>query len=107
MSDFMKRIEDFSWWECDAVSLLLLWKSTKLYQSWYREGQPHYAIINYPQFLRSQDPAKTEEYRTNMKKKVDKVRKGMYVDPETMPSLSHMFYVRKGLKNIQMVYNDI
>ena len=30
----------------------------------------------------------------------------MYIDPGTVLSLSHMFYVRKGLMHIRMVYND-
>ena len=40
-----------------------------------------------------------------MKKKVDKVRKRLYIDPRTVLSLNHMFYVRKGLNDIRMVYN--
>ena len=68
-------------------------------------GQPCYAIGNFPQFLLPHDPSKTEEDRTNMKKKVGKVRKRMYIDPGTVLSLSNMFYVCKGLNDIQMVYS--
>ena len=54
----------------------------------------------FPQFLRPQDPSKTEEDITNTKKKVNKVRKRVYIEPGTVPSLTHMFYVQKGLNNI-------
>ena len=40
-----------------------------------------------------------------MKNKVEKVRKSVYIDPGTVLSLPHMFYVRKGLNDIWMVYN--
>ena len=60
---------------------------------------------NFPQFLRPQDPAKTEEDRTKMKKKVNKVRKRFYIDPGKVLSLTPMFYVHKGLNDIRMVYN--
>ena len=40
-------------------------------------------------------------------KKVDKVRKRFYIYPYNVLSLRHMFYVRKGLNDIQMVYNYI
>ena len=40
-----------------------------------------------------------------MKNKVDKVRKRLYIEQGTVLSLTHMFYVRKGLNDIQMVYN--
>ena len=41
-----------------------------------------------------------------MKNKVDKVRKILYIKPGTFLSLTHMFYVRKGLNDIRMVYNS-
>ena len=41
-----------------------------------------------------------------MKNKVDKVRKRLYIDTGTLLSLTHMFYVRKGLNGIRMVYNS-
>ena len=101
----MKQIEYFPWREWDAGLLLFLWKWLKIYQSWDWEGQRHYAIGNFHRFLRPQDPSKTEEDQTNMKKKVDKVRKRMYIYTWNVLSLSHMFYVRKGLNDIWMVYN--
>ena len=33
------------------------------------------------------------------------MRKNIYIDPGIVLSLIHMFYVRKGLNNIYMVYN--
>ena len=60
---------------------------------------------NFPQFLRPQDLAKTEEDRTKMKNKVDKVRNIVYIDPGTVLSLTHIFYVRKVLNDIWMIYN--
>ena len=41
-----------------------------------------------------------------MKNKVEKVRKILYIKPGTFLSLTHMFYVRKGLNDIRMVYNS-
>ena len=101
----MKRITNFSWWEWDAVYSLLFCKWPQLYQAWAREGQPNYAIDNFPKFFLPQDPAKTEEDRTKMKNNVENVRKSMYSDPGIVLSLTQMFYVRKGLNNIRMVYN--
>ena len=37
---------------------------------------------------------------------MDKVKKSMYIYPGTFLSLSHMFYIRKGLDDARMVYND-
>ena len=101
----MKRIADCLWWEWDAGSSLLFWKWYQKYQAWDREGQPHYAIDKFPQFVRPQDPAKTEEDSTKMKNNVYKVKKLLYIYPGTFLSITHMFYVRKGLNYIRMVYN--
>ena len=40
-----------------------------------------------------------------MKKKVDKVRKWLYIETGTVLSITHMFYFCKGLNYIQIVYN--
>ena len=40
-----------------------------------------------------------------MKNKVYDVRKSLYIDPGKVLSLTHIFYVRKGLNDIRMVYN--
>ena len=69
------------------------------------EGQPHYTVNNFPQFLRPQDPAKTEEDRTKMKNKVETVIKVLYIEPGTVLSITHMFYIRKFFNCICMVYN--
>ena len=105
MRECMKIIADFSWWEWDTGSSLFFWKWPQLYQAWAWEGQPHYEIYNFPKFLLPQDTAKTEEDRSNMKNKVVKVRKRLYIEPDTVLNLTHMFYVRKGLNDIRMVYN--
>ena len=60
---------------------------------------------NFPHFFRHQYPAKTEEDQTKMKNKLDKVRKMLYIEPGAVLSLSHIFYVYKGLNDIQMIYN--
>ena len=86
-------------------SSLLFCKWPQQYQAWATEGQPNYTIDNFPQFLRPKDPAKKEEDQINTKNKVEKIRKRLYIDPETVLSITHMFYVRKGLNDIQMVYN--
>ena len=70
----IKIISDLLWWEWDTGSSLLFLRWPKLYQLWSWEGHTKYAIGNSPQYLRSQDPAKTEEDRTNMKKREGKVR---------------------------------
>ena len=75
----MKRITNFSWWEWDVGLSLFFWKCTQQYQTCAREGQPNYAIDNSPQYLGPQDPPKTEEDRTNIKNRVDKVRKRLYI----------------------------
>ena len=86
-------------------SLLSFWKWPQQYQPLSREGQPHYEMNNFPQFLITQNPAKTKEYRTKMKNKVDNVRKNLYIDPGTVLILTHMFYVRKYLNDIWTFYN--
>ena len=101
----MKLIANCLWCEWDAGSSLFFWKWPQLYQAWDRGGKPNYAIDNLTQFFRPQDPSKTEEDRTNMKNKVGKVRKRMYIETGTVLSLTHIFYVRKGLNDILMVYN--
>ena len=60
---------------------------------------------DFPQFLRPQYPSKTEEDRTKKKNEVDKVRKGLYIEPGTFLSMTHMLYVRKIFNNIWMIYN--
>ena len=105
MRECMKRIAVSSWWEWYTGSSLLIWKWTKLYPSLAREGQNHYVIDNLPDFLRTQDPSKTKEDQTKMKNKVEKDRKRTYIENGTVLSLTHMFYVRKGLNNIRIIYN--
>ena len=56
-------------------------------------------------FTKPQDPAKKESDRVKMKNKLDKVRQRLYIEPGPVASLSHMFYVPKGLEDIRMVYN--
>ena len=92
----MKRIANYSWWECDAGSLLFFCKWPQLYQAWTREGQYHYLIYNFPQFLCPHDPANIEEDLTKMKNKVCKFIKRLYIDSGTVISLTHMFLSAKG-----------
>ena len=40
-----------------------------------------------------------------MNNKVGKVRNMFYIDPSKVLSLTHIFYVQKGLNDIWMVYN--
>ena len=61
--------------------------------------------ITLPNFCALRIQTKIEEDQTKMKNKVEKVRKRLYIDPGTVLSLNHMFYVRKGLNDIRMVYN--
>ena len=89
----------------DAWSSFFFWKCPQQYQAWAQEGQLHYTIDNFPQFLRRRDPAKTERGCTKIKNMVEKFRKRFYIKPGTVLSLNHMFYVRKGLNDIWMVYN--
>ena len=56
--------------------------------------------------MRPHDPDKTDKDRTKIKNKMDKVRNRIYIDPGTVLSLSHIFYVLKGLNTIWMVYNS-
>ena len=58
-----------------------------------------------PKFTRRQDKTKTEEDRLKIKEKLDKVRSRMYIEPGLVFSLSHVFYVNKGLNDIHMVSN--
>ena len=51
MRECMKRKANCSWWEWDAGSSLFFWKWPQQYQEWAREGQPHHAIDNFPQFF--------------------------------------------------------
>ena len=95
MKECMKHIADCLWWEWDAGSLLFFWKWPQQYQAWDMEGRPHYEMNNFPQFLRPQDPAKTEEYCTKMKNNMDKIRKILHIEPGTVLSLTRMFYVCK------------
>ena len=101
----MKRISYCSWWVWDTGSSSFIWKWPKLYQTWARQCKPHYVIDNFPQFLRPQDPSKTEEDRTNMKNKVDKVRNRIYIETGTVLILTHISPPRKGLNGIWIVYN--
>ena len=87
-------------------SSLFFWKWPQQYQAWSRKGQPHYAMDNFPQFLRPQYPSKTEEDRTNIKNKVDKVRKRLYSEPITVVSITHRLYVRIGSNDIWIFYNS-
>ena len=48
MRECMKCISNCSCQEWDAGSSLFFWKWPKQYQAWAIEGQPHYAIDNFP-----------------------------------------------------------
>ena len=56
--------------------------------------------------MRPQDPAKTEEDQTKTKKKVNKVKKRLYIEPGTLLSFPYNFYGLKGLNDVWMVYNS-
>ena len=103
--DCFHRIANCSWWDWDAGSSLFFWKWPLPYQHWARDGQPHYQVGELPAFTKPQDSAKKESDRVKMKKKLDKVRQRFYIEPGPVTSLSHMFYVPKGLEDIRMVYN--
>ena len=55
--------------------------------------------------MKRKDKPKLEEDRLKMKEKLDKVCSRMYTKPGVVFSLSHMFYVSKGLNDIRVVYN--
>ena len=61
--------------------------------------------ITLPNFCALRIQTKIEEDQTKMNNKVEKVRKRLYIDPGKVLSTTHMFYVRKGLMDIRMVYN--
>ena len=103
--DCMFRAAESSWWEWSAGSTLFFWKWPRSHMVWARDGQPHFEIGKLPRFLKGQIPPKDGEGRSKMKAKLDKVRQRLYIEVGTVLSLTHMFYVLKGLDDIRMVYN--
>lgn len=103
--DCIRRAAAATWWDWDQGSRLLFWRWPADRQLWAREGQPHFLIGNLPSFKSPQSPAKTLEDAKLMKLKVGKVRQRGYIEPGFVLSLTHMFYVPKGISDIRMVYN--
>ena len=69
------------------------------------QGQPHFLTGDLPEFKVPQSPAKTEDKGKHVTEKVSKVRRRRYIAVGLVLSLTHMFYVAKGLDDIQMVYS--
>ena len=103
--DALRRTADCSWWEWLEGSSLLFWKWPDSHFGWARDGQPHFQTGELPRFTKPQDPPKRKEDGAKMKAKVDKVRSRDYIEYGWVKSLTHMFYVEKGLTDIRMVYN--
>ena len=86
-------------------STFFFWKWPRSHRVWARDGQPHFEVDQLPEFKRPQRPPIDEEGRRKMKTKLDKVRQRRYIEMGLVLSLTHMFYVAKGMEDIRMVYN--
>lgn len=103
--DCIRRTANSLWWDWAEGSALLFWRWPSSHVEWAREGQPHFVTGPLPRFNRPQRAAPTPEMMTQMKKKVNKVRKRRYIEVGKVESLTHMFPVPKGVADIRMVYN--
>ena len=68
------------------------------------ETDTHFQTGELPKFTKPQVPPKRKEDGVAMKAKVDKVRSRDYIEHGWVKSLTHVFYVEKGLTDIRMVY---
>ena len=103
--DCIHRGAEASWWDWDEGSALIFWRWPKACRQWAMQGQPHFLTGDFPEFKVPQAPAKTEDKGKRVMEKVSKVRRRRYIAVGLVLSLTHMFYVAKGLDDIRMVYN--
>jgi len=101
----LKKAAGASWWDWDEGSRLFFWNWPVKGRAWARDGQPHLLLGPLPRFQRSQKPPKSERDRQLVCSKLDKARSRGYISKGHVKSLTHFFYVPKGLEDIRMVYN--
>ena len=105
--DCFFRAAECTWWEWSAGSSLFFWRWPRSHSHWAWDGQPHYQTGQLSRFHRKQDPPKCDEDPVKMKGKLDKIQRRNYIEWGVVLSLTHMFYVLKGLHDIMMVYNSM
>ncbi len=103
--DCMTRTANSLWWGWTEGSSLMWFTWPRSHWKWAREGQPHFLVGELPRFRKPQRPARTPEMMEKMKVKVNKVRRRRYIDTGEVTSLTHMFAVPKGSRDLRMVYN--
>ena len=99
------KSSEASWWEWDEGSALYFWRWNGRWRRWARDGQPHFLVGDLPNFHTPQRSPSSAEEGQVVSKKVNKVRRRLYIEPGLVRSLTHMFPVPKGLDDWRMVYN--
>lgn len=103
--DCIRRSANALWWEWKEGSALLFWRWPTSHLHWARDGQPHFLIGELPEFTEPQRKPRTEEERRKVVGKFGKVRVKRYVNAGEVKSVTHLFYVPKGERDIRLVYN--
>ena len=93
------------WLDWDEGSSLIFWRWPRTHNDWAMCVLPHFVVKHLPMFKVLQAPARSQEHGRRITNKVSKVRRRRYIDVGLVLSLTHMFYVSKGLHDIRMVYN--
>lgn len=94
-----------TWWEWGLGSTPFFWNWPAQYQESLRDGQPHFIVGEFGKFIKPQRAPKTERDGELVRDKVLPVRMRRYIEEGLVRSLTHYFYVAKGLEDIRMVYN--
>jgi hypothetical protein len=86
--DAIYRIAEASWWEWDEGSAPIYWRWPPEYRKTIRDGLEIWFSGSKPQWRRPQRVEKDEKVRSQVVKKISKVRKRRYISPGYVRSLT-------------------
>jgi hypothetical protein len=93
------------WWDWASGSTPFFWNWEGRYSREVRDGQPHFLVGEFGHFVRPQLPCKTAREAELVRSKVVPVRQRNYIEAGKVTSLTHYFWVPKGVEDVRMVYN--
>ena len=102
------KVNGASFWEWDKGSSLFFWRFPRHYQEAARTGIAPMFDSNPPQNNYRQELIKDANIKEKVREKVKKVLDKGYiklVDLDLIEAFMHFFHVRKGEKDIRMVYD--
>jgi hypothetical protein len=93
------------WWDWSLGSRFFFWRWPKVHRKAARDGYPPYIQSALPAYMRPQPYEKDAAVRQKVTEKLLTVRQKHYITKGTVKSLTSIFSVPKGEKDVRMVYD--